>query len=186
MQLLVNTADKFVRPHVYDDTARWVSRLWRRDVPAGHWSPMSHPQVIAAAVAELVSHLGGARLSRALLRAQVGRERKEFGDMLVAVTGAGSGIGRATALAFAAEGAEVVVSDIDGRPPPRPPPPSTTPAGWPIPMWSTWPTPTPWSAMPIRCAPSTACPTSWSTTPGSGWPGRSWTPRPRSSTGCSR
>ncbi len=114
VQLLVNTADKFVRPHVYDDTARWVSRLWRRDVPAGHWSPMSHPQVIAAAVAELVSHLGGARPSRALLRAEVGRERKEFGDMLVAVTGAGSGIGRATAQAFAAEGAEVVVSDIDG------------------------------------------------------------------------
>lgn len=114
VQLLVNTEDKFVRPHVYDDTERWVSRLWRRDIPAGHWSPMSHPQVIAGAVTELVGHLGGARPSRALLRAQVGRSRKEFGDMLVAVTGAGSGIGRATAMAFAAEGAEVVVSDIDG------------------------------------------------------------------------
>ena len=33
--------------------------------------------------------------------------------MLVSVTGAGSGIGRATAYAFAAEGAEVVLSDID-------------------------------------------------------------------------
>ena len=36
-----------------------------------------------------------------------------FGDTLVSVTGAGSGIGRETALAFAAEGAEVVVSDVD-------------------------------------------------------------------------
>jgi NAD(P)-dependent dehydrogenase (short-subunit alcohol dehydrogenase family) len=34
-------------------------------------------------------------------------------DTLVSVTGAGSGIGRATALAFAAEGPEIVVSDID-------------------------------------------------------------------------
>lgn len=113
VQLLINTRDKFVRPYVYDDTARWVSRLWRRDVRAGHWSPMSHPQVVATAVDELVSHLGGAPASRALLRAQVGRPRKAFGDMLVAVTGAGSGIGRATARAFAAEGAEVVLSDID-------------------------------------------------------------------------
>lgn len=46
-------------------------------------------------------------------RAQAGRKREPFGDMLVAVTGAGSGIGRATAAEFARLGAEVVVSDID-------------------------------------------------------------------------
>ena len=113
VQLLVNTEDNFVRPYVYDDTPRWVSRLWRRDIRAGHWSPMSHPQVVAAAVDELARHLDGAPPSRALLRAEVGRSRKAFGDMLIAVTGAASGIGQATALAFAAEGAEVVVSDID-------------------------------------------------------------------------
>ncbi len=113
VQLLVNTEDRFVRPYVYDDTPRWVSSLWRRDIRAGHWSPMSHPQVVAGAVDELARHLEGEQPSRALLRAEVGRPRKTFGDMLVAVTGAGSGIGRATAYAFAAEGAEVVVSDID-------------------------------------------------------------------------
>ncbi|MCB0933197.1 MAG: SDR family oxidoreductase [Mycobacterium sp.] len=113
VQLLVNTEDKFVRPYVYDDTSRWVPRLWRRDVHAGHWLPMSHPQVVAGAVDELVRHLEGGPASRALLRAQVGRQRKPFGDNLVVVTGAGSGIGRATALAFAAHGADVVVSDID-------------------------------------------------------------------------
>ena len=113
VQLLVNTRDQFVRPYVYDDTPRWVARLWRRDLRSGHWSPLSHPTVIAAAVAELVAHLDGAPAGRALLRAEVGRSRKPFGDNLVVVTGAGSGIGRATAVAFAAEGAEVVISDID-------------------------------------------------------------------------
>ena len=43
----------------------------------------------------------------------MGRPRGAFGDTLVSVTGAGSGIGRETAFAFAREGAEVVISDID-------------------------------------------------------------------------
>lgn len=113
VQLLVNSRDNFVRPWVYEDTPRWVQRLWRRDIPSGHWLPMSNPDLVARAAAELIDHLDGGQPSRALLRAQVGRERKPFGDMLVTVSGAGSGIGRATACAFAAQGAEVVLSDID-------------------------------------------------------------------------
>ena len=107
------TRTAFVRPYVYDDTQNWVPRLWRRDVKAGHWAPMSHPPMIARSVHEFVDHLAGKPPSRALLRAQVGRPREYFGDTLVSVTGAGSGIGRETALAFAREGAEVVISDID-------------------------------------------------------------------------
>ena len=113
VQLIVNTSDPFVRPYVYDDTKNWVPRLWRRDIKAGHWSPMSHAPTIAQSVREFVDHLEGKPASRALLRAQVGRPREYFGDTLVSVTGAGSGIGRETALAFAREGAEVVISDID-------------------------------------------------------------------------
>ena len=113
VQLIVGAKDPVVRPHGFDDLSRWVPRLWRRDINAGHWSPMSHPQVLAAAVGELVDFLEGKQAARSLLRAQVGRNRDGFGDTLVSVTGAGSGIGRETALAFAREGAEVVVSDID-------------------------------------------------------------------------
>jgi NAD(P)-dependent dehydrogenase (short-subunit alcohol dehydrogenase family)/pimeloyl-ACP methyl ester carboxylesterase len=113
VQLIVNTRDKYVRPYGYDVTARWVPRLWRRDIKAGHFSPMSHPQVMAAAVHDFADLADGKAPSRALLRAQVGRPRGSFGDTLVSVTGAGSGIGRETAYAFAREGAELVVSDID-------------------------------------------------------------------------
>ncbi len=113
VQLIVNTKDPYVRPYGYDHTTRWVPRLWRRDIKAGHFSPMSHPRVMAAAVHDFADLAEGKQVSRALLRAQIGRPREDFGDTLVAVTGAGSGIGRATAFAFAREGAEVVVSDID-------------------------------------------------------------------------
>jgi NAD(P)-dependent dehydrogenase (short-subunit alcohol dehydrogenase family)/pimeloyl-ACP methyl ester carboxylesterase len=113
VQLVVGAKDPVVRPHGFDDLSRWVPRLWRRDINAGHWSPMSHPQVLAAAVGELADFLEGRPASRSLLRAQVGRKRDDFGDTLVSVTGAGGGIGRETALAFAREGAEVIVSDIN-------------------------------------------------------------------------
>ena len=36
-----------------------------------------------------------------------------FSDKVVLITGAGNGIGRATALAFAQQGASVVVADIN-------------------------------------------------------------------------
>jgi NAD(P)-dependent dehydrogenase (short-subunit alcohol dehydrogenase family)/pimeloyl-ACP methyl ester carboxylesterase len=113
VQVICADRDPVVRAHGYDDEARWVPRLWRREIPSGHWVPMSHPQVLAQSVTELVEHLDGAPAARELLRAQVGRQRESFGDTLVSVTGAGSGIGRETALAFANEGAELIVSDID-------------------------------------------------------------------------
>jgi pimeloyl-ACP methyl ester carboxylesterase len=75
VQLIVNTQDQYVRPHGFDDTARWVPRLWRRDIKAGHFSPMSHPQVMAAAVHDFGDLAEGKQPSRAMLRAQIGRPR---------------------------------------------------------------------------------------------------------------
>ncbi|TLF80820.1 SDR family oxidoreductase [Nocardia cyriacigeorgica] len=113
VQLIVAGRDVAVRPAGYDDERTWVPRLWRRDVPAGHWMPFSHPELLASATTELIDTLAGAPMPRGLRRAEIGRSRGEFGDQLVVITGGGSGIGRETALAFARRGAEIVLSDIN-------------------------------------------------------------------------
>lgn len=115
VQLIVNVRDRAVLPDGYADEQRWASRLWRRDIPSGHWAPFSHPQLLARAVTELADVLDGGRPARDLRKAEVRPGKREFEDHLVVVTGWGSGIGRATALAFARAGADVVGCDVDGE-----------------------------------------------------------------------
>ena len=43
-----------------------------------------------------------------------GRKIPRFTDKIALVTGAGQGMGKAVALGLAAEGAKVVVNDVDG------------------------------------------------------------------------
>lgn len=111
VQVLVATRDPYVGPALAGDVARWAPRLWRRRIASGHWMPRTHPDVVVRAVTELVDHVEGAPESRGLRRARAGR--RPFQDSIVVVTGAGSGIGRATAVEFATLGAEVVVCDIN-------------------------------------------------------------------------
>ncbi|MFE7802185.1 SDR family oxidoreductase [Nocardia sp. NPDC057440] len=113
VQLIVAGRDVAVRPAGFDDEPKWTSRLWRRDIPAGHWMPFSHPELLATATTELIDTLNGGSVPRGLRRAEVGRGKRPFEDQLVVITGGGSGIGRETALAFARLGAEIVLSDIN-------------------------------------------------------------------------
>nr|WP_055505391.1 SDR family oxidoreductase [Nonomuraea pusilla] len=121
VQIVECTRDGYASPALVASLERWPSRCWRRTVVAGHWAHRSRPDAVARMIAEFVTHIeggpgalsAGAPASRGLRAARVRAGRRAFEDRLVVVTGAGDGIGRATARAFAAHGAEVVCADVD-------------------------------------------------------------------------
>ncbi|MFL6124544.1 SDR family oxidoreductase [Actinophytocola sp.] len=113
VQQIALTQDPFVTPAILTAADPWCDRLWRRPLVAGHWAVRERAGVVARMVGEFIDHLDGAAASRELGRARVGDSRSGMSGRLALVTGAGSGIGRATALALGGEGADVLCVDID-------------------------------------------------------------------------
>lgn len=111
VQLITPLGDAFLSERLYDDLEQWVPRLTRRTLPARHWIPRSRPDQLAAWIGEFVT----ANESGRTVTAPSGKYADRFGGQLVLVTGAGSGIGRATAYAFAESGARVIAVDRDAE-----------------------------------------------------------------------
>lgn len=114
VQVIAPTLDLFASPALqFGAPRRWAADLRTRSVAGGHWIVTTRPAVIARMASELVDHVDGGPEPRALVNARIPRRRKGFDGRLVVVTGAGHGIGRETALAFAARGADIVAADLD-------------------------------------------------------------------------
>jgi NAD(P)-dependent dehydrogenase (short-subunit alcohol dehydrogenase family)/pimeloyl-ACP methyl ester carboxylesterase len=111
VQLITPLGDAYVSENLYDDLEQWVPRLIRRTLRAGHWIPRTRPQQLSDWISDFVTSVENGRTEVAA----TGRHADRFGGRLVLVTGAGSGIGRATALAFAEAGARVIAVDRDAE-----------------------------------------------------------------------
>ncbi|MEU9994682.1 SDR family oxidoreductase [Streptomyces sp. NPDC050848] len=118
VQLITPTGDAFLSERLYDDLASWVPELTRRSLPAKHWVPRTRPDQLAAWITEFVRANEDPATKAPVTAAKSTADpvyAERFGGQLVLVTGAASGIGRATAFAFAEAGARIVAVDRDGE-----------------------------------------------------------------------
>jgi NAD(P)-dependent dehydrogenase (short-subunit alcohol dehydrogenase family)/pimeloyl-ACP methyl ester carboxylesterase len=112
VQVITPLEDRFLSERLDDELERWVPRLTRRTIRAGHWIPRTRPDRLAAWIGEFVTSVEEGHGAPAEAS---GTHAERFSGQLVLITGAGSGIGRATALAFAEAGARVVAVDRDAE-----------------------------------------------------------------------
>jgi NAD(P)-dependent dehydrogenase (short-subunit alcohol dehydrogenase family) len=114
VQLIMPSGDRYVSERYYDRVPDAAPQLRRRRVAGSHWAQRTHPDLIARWVGEFAEEVeAGGRVERPEPWVRGGGVA-QLRDRLALVTGAGSGIGRATALALGKHGARLLLVDRDG------------------------------------------------------------------------
>jgi NAD(P)-dependent dehydrogenase (short-subunit alcohol dehydrogenase family)/pimeloyl-ACP methyl ester carboxylesterase len=113
VQVLAPAADPFATPALQTHAPRpYATNLHTRTIAGGHWVVSHRPDVIARLTTEFIELVDGGTQPPSLAPADQ-RRTGTFAGKLVVVTGGARGIGRATALEFAQQGADVIVADVD-------------------------------------------------------------------------
>jgi NAD(P)-dependent dehydrogenase (short-subunit alcohol dehydrogenase family) len=108
VQIIVPRKDPYVGHDFAVESARpWVDDLTVQVVAGGHWVVTERPDVIARLATQFIDGLDQPR------PAERPASRGEYSGQLVIVTGGARGIGRATALEFARQGADVLIADVN-------------------------------------------------------------------------
>ncbi len=115
VQLIVPTRDHFISTDYYDEVERYAPQLRRRVIGTRHWVPRARPDLTARWISEFVEEVEQGRPVVAAKPWNPGGGIDQLAGRLALVTGAGSGIGRAAALALADRGAKLLLVDRDQR-----------------------------------------------------------------------
>jgi len=71
VQLIVPKKDFYVSTALFDDLHEWVSELYRRDLDANHWAPLSHSALVAEWINEFAQSTEHNQVSDSLSAARI-------------------------------------------------------------------------------------------------------------------
>jgi short-subunit dehydrogenase/pimeloyl-ACP methyl ester carboxylesterase len=113
VQLIIPTRDHFISTTYYEPAERFAPMLLRRVIGTTHWVPRTEPELVARWIAEYIDAVEAGTPPTSRKPWVPGGGLDQLAGRLALVTGAGSGIGRATALALADRGAKLLLVDRD-------------------------------------------------------------------------